>query len=402
MCPPRFSIIIPTRNRPALLGYAIRSALAQTGDDFEVVVSDNSTDHQTRSVVHQLRDPRLRYAMPPSPLARMSDSWEFAIQQARGRHVTFLCDDDALSPRLLERLRAVLDGPEQPDLITWEGAGYFHVNWIEADKQNSLWIQRTTRQCRTLRSKESLRHVFDQLWPGLPVPKMLQSLCSRKVIEDVLATAGRFFIPTCPDLSTAVFTLAVRDSYVHIDEPLMLNGCAAESTGATQWATMGETWKRFYRDHDGERTYACLPLNSYIGINACAQTLVDAKRLMPTHLHDHEVNWARYYSFYADSLKHLAAGGGDVAAETQEYERVLSRQPEALRLEVSALQNRSRTSLVRRAVRSTINVIPGLSRLERLLRPAVHRVAPIRIDGCKAGFRDIYECAQKLPHLLRG
>jgi glycosyltransferase involved in cell wall biosynthesis len=383
MCPPRFSIVIPTRNRPTLLGYAIRSALAQTGDDFEVVVSDNSTDHQTRNAVQQLRHPRLRYTMPPSPLARMSDSWEFAVQQARGRHVTFLCDDDALSPCLLDRLRTVLEGPEQPDLITWEGAGYFHVNWIEADKQNSLWLQRYTRQCQTIRSRESLHHVFDQLWPGLPVPKMLQSLCSRKVIEDVMTAAGRFFIPTCPDLSTAVFTLAVRDSYVHIDEPLMLN------------------WKRFYRDHDGARTYACLPLNSYIGINACAQTLMDAKRLMPVHLRDHEVNWARYFSCYADSLRHLASSGVDVGTEKGEFERVLADQPAALRREVSALQARGRPSKLRQALRSTINIVPGLSRLERLLRPAVRRVAPIRIDGRKAGFRDIYECAQKLPHLLR-
>ncbi len=378
----------------------MRSALSQGDEDFEVIISDNSTDDQTRELIAAQPDPRLRYARPSAPLAHMSDSWEFALQQARGRFVTFLCDDDALSPRLLQRVRETLADHPQTDIITWEGAGYFHGNWIEADKQNSLWVPPHSRQPQIRQSREALRHIFNQLWPGLPVPKMLQSLCARSVVDDVKRVAGRFFIPTCPDLSTAVFTLAMRNDYVHLDEPLMLNGCAAESTGATQWVTRGETWKRFYQEHDGHRIFSCLPLNTHVGINACAQTLVDAKRLMPDHLRDMEVNWARYFSCYADSLRHLAEGGVDVGAETRQYDQVLATQPEAVRREVAMLQAQGRTSPLRQTVRSAINAVPALVRLERLLRPSVRRITPTRIDGRHAGFKDIYECAQKLPHLL--
>ena len=44
---PRFSIVMPTRNRAALLPWAIRSALEQRFDDFEVVVSDNASSDRT-------------------------------------------------------------------------------------------------------------------------------------------------------------------------------------------------------------------------------------------------------------------------------------------------------------------------------------------------------------------
>ena len=41
---PFFSIVMPTRNRANLLKYALRSALQQTFQDYEVVVSDNQSE----------------------------------------------------------------------------------------------------------------------------------------------------------------------------------------------------------------------------------------------------------------------------------------------------------------------------------------------------------------------
>ena len=39
---PKFSICIPTRERHHTLPYAVASVLAQTYDDFEVIVQDNA------------------------------------------------------------------------------------------------------------------------------------------------------------------------------------------------------------------------------------------------------------------------------------------------------------------------------------------------------------------------
>ena len=41
---PRFSIVLPTRNRPSLLKVAVQTILRQTFQDWELVLSDNSTN----------------------------------------------------------------------------------------------------------------------------------------------------------------------------------------------------------------------------------------------------------------------------------------------------------------------------------------------------------------------
>lgn len=248
-----------------------------------------------------------------------------------------------------------------------------------------------------MQSREALDHIFSNLWPGIPVPKMLQSLCSRKVVEDVRSVAGRFFIPTCPDLSTAVFTLAVRDNYVHIDEPLMLSGSAAESMGATQWTSKGESWKQFYQDHGSARIYSSLPLNTYIGINACAQTLLDAKKLMPEYLNGFELNWPFYFKCYHDSLLHLTESGVNVAEELRQFNEVLATRPEAEQNEVTALINAKSSSVFRRCLRGFINTVPGLRNLELIARPAVRDSITLILNGKKFGFTNIFDCAQKLP-----
>ena len=56
-----FSIIIPTRNRSALLKLAIISVLRQKGVSFEIIVSDNCSVDDTTEVIKKFNDKRIRY-----------------------------------------------------------------------------------------------------------------------------------------------------------------------------------------------------------------------------------------------------------------------------------------------------------------------------------------------------
>src|SRR2546423_1052660 len=103
---PLFSIIIPTRNRARLLRYALETALQQTFADYEIVVSDNHSSDATAAVVREVGDGRVRYVRPDRSLS-MAAHWEFALAEARGEYVTYLCDDDAITPRTLQKVAAV-------------------------------------------------------------------------------------------------------------------------------------------------------------------------------------------------------------------------------------------------------------------------------------------------------
>jgi GT2 family glycosyltransferase len=54
---PRFSVVVPTRDRPHLLEFCLGSLAEQTLDDVEVVVSDNPVHRPAREVFDRFAGP---------------------------------------------------------------------------------------------------------------------------------------------------------------------------------------------------------------------------------------------------------------------------------------------------------------------------------------------------------
>jgi glycosyltransferase involved in cell wall biosynthesis len=105
-CRPTVSVIIPTYNRARLLGEAIRSVLEQTFGDFELIVVDDGSEDESRSVVRRIDDPRLRYLERPH--RGISAAMNAGLDEARGELVARLDSDDVWLPALLERTVAAL------------------------------------------------------------------------------------------------------------------------------------------------------------------------------------------------------------------------------------------------------------------------------------------------------
>lgn len=100
-----FTIIITTYNRAKLLPQAIQSVLNQTFSDFELLVIDNGSTDDTRSVVGQIKDPRLRYVLNPEPTNSCDAPRNLGIRMARGEWVSFLDDDDIWYPDRLQKVK---------------------------------------------------------------------------------------------------------------------------------------------------------------------------------------------------------------------------------------------------------------------------------------------------------
>jgi GT2 family glycosyltransferase len=58
---PAVSVILPTHNRAATVGRAIKSVLASTFSDLELIVVDDGSTDQTAAVVSSYADPRMRF-----------------------------------------------------------------------------------------------------------------------------------------------------------------------------------------------------------------------------------------------------------------------------------------------------------------------------------------------------
>jgi hypothetical protein len=66
---PFFSIVMPTRNRASLLSLAVRTAVMQSFDDFEIIVSDNHSEDGTQQAVAPFISSRVKYVRTPQVLA---------------------------------------------------------------------------------------------------------------------------------------------------------------------------------------------------------------------------------------------------------------------------------------------------------------------------------------------
>jgi glycosyltransferase involved in cell wall biosynthesis len=98
---PRVSVIIPTYNRSAIMKRAIDSVLAQTFTDFEMIIVDDGSDDDVKSVVDVYCDERIRYIRHEKNCG-LSRARNTGIENARGFYVAFLDDDDEWLPRKLE------------------------------------------------------------------------------------------------------------------------------------------------------------------------------------------------------------------------------------------------------------------------------------------------------------
>src|SRR3989344_2535378 len=79
------SIIIPTYNRAYILGTAIKSVLAQTYLNWELIIMDDGSTDNTREAVEAFKDPRIKYYFQENQkqvIARNN-----AVKHARGEWI---------------------------------------------------------------------------------------------------------------------------------------------------------------------------------------------------------------------------------------------------------------------------------------------------------------------------
>src|SRR5437870_2723711 len=103
---PSISVIVPTRLRHHLLPRALRSLLAQTYSDFEIlVVDDNPSEKRVSSdpaLASLLKHPKVRVLVHEQP-RNAAAARNVALREARGEWISYLDDDDAYQPAKLER-----------------------------------------------------------------------------------------------------------------------------------------------------------------------------------------------------------------------------------------------------------------------------------------------------------
>ncbi|MBN1305350.1 MAG: glycosyltransferase [Anaerolineales bacterium] len=121
---PFVSILVPTRNEESNIGNCVRSLLAQDYPNFEILVLDDQSTDQTRSILQELSDTRTGEKPTPGNLrildgrpsngVLLGKNWACTqlARQAQGEILTFTDADTIHHPQMLKKIVAVFVGED--------------------------------------------------------------------------------------------------------------------------------------------------------------------------------------------------------------------------------------------------------------------------------------------------
>jgi len=122
--PPRVSVLLSCYNADEFLAEAVESILAQTFDDFELIIIDDGSHDRTAAIIKHFTDSRIRFYQQKNQ--GLAASLNRAIGLARGEYIARMDADDISLPERLGKQVAFLDSHPECGLVgcwasIWEG-----------------------------------------------------------------------------------------------------------------------------------------------------------------------------------------------------------------------------------------------------------------------------------------
>jgi glycosyltransferase involved in cell wall biosynthesis len=234
MLAPRFSLIIPTRDRARTLQYCLRTVTDQTYSNLEIIVSDNDSRDDTREVVESYQDSRIVYINTGKRLG-MSSNWEFGLAAARGQWISFLGDDDGLLPGCFEALDKLVAKTDAQAIRT-RAASYVWADVAVGHGQVALNVPMKKgwhwRDSQVWRQK-----VLAGFQNYSELPMLYNGGFVRKDLIDEIkkSLGGNFFHSRIPDVFSGLLLSYYVNKFVYSYEPVAINGTSSHSTGYAQF-----------------------------------------------------------------------------------------------------------------------------------------------------------------------
>jgi O-methyltransferase len=230
---PRFSIIIPTRQRADTLRFAIETALAQTHPDFEVVVQNNGNDQATNDVVAAFASPRIVLKCSPSILP-YSANFEAALAASSGEFVAFIGDDDGMMPDACAIADTVMSSRPTLGALHWAPHNYDWSNSLRVAARNRLLVNLPGPVAGTIRCCRDLLHqLYDGTLVWTDTPLIYNAAFVRRSVIDKVKTfcGGQYFAGPVQDVHSGIANLWAMEEFLHIDRPLSICGASGHSNG---------------------------------------------------------------------------------------------------------------------------------------------------------------------------
>ena len=116
---PLVSVLIPTYNRPVYFEQALKSVLAQTYRNIEIIIGDDSTNDDTEQLIQPYlkQYPLIRYIRNKQKLGQFENDL-MLMEASQGEFINMLMDDDLFHPQKLEMMVPHLRDHSELGIVT--------------------------------------------------------------------------------------------------------------------------------------------------------------------------------------------------------------------------------------------------------------------------------------------
>ena len=283
----KFTILIPTRERSETLYHTIRCCLNQTYQNLDIIVSDNYSKDNTKSVVESFNDKRLKYINTGRRIS-MSENFDFALSHVSDGFIMFIGDDDGIIPNSLEYVNEIIN-ITQCEAITSYNAFY---TWPKTNNQNQMyWGGLSGYEVRD--SKKWIKKYLSFSMPyTFDLPGAYCGFVKKEVLNRV--TKDNFFFKSItPDAYSAIAVAFATNQYVYSHTPFVLHGSSARSNGGSYLQAKknqeGEESVLFFKENT-------IPIHPDIVMTkafrvSALEAFLQFSSHFPEHTNTYNINW---------------------------------------------------------------------------------------------------------------
>lgn len=229
------SVVIPTKDRQKYALHAVEQIMSFNDKRIEVVVHDNSTNNLLSNMIFKYAsDSRLKYVYTNRILSFV-DNFNLAINEANGKYVCVIGDDDGILPQIIE----VVVWAEKNNIDAVKPGLNVEYFWPDSnplinenEEEGILFITKITAKAKVCDSKESINKLMQQggqnyLW--LDTAKLYHGIVKKECLEMIKKKTGKYFGGLSPDIYIAVALSLTVKTVVKIDFPLTIPGVCSKS-----------------------------------------------------------------------------------------------------------------------------------------------------------------------------
>lgn len=232
----KLSILVPTRERHDTLEATIKTLVTQDFTSAEFIICDNASTERTAQVVKSFNDKRIKYVRSEDRLS-MSENWNYVLQYAQGEYITFIGDDDGLTPNALSVASSIIDLTET-DALVWIKAPYYWPNYPDSSLASQIGVPTPTNQLITqINTQQALMQLLDSpSYSGYTrLPCLYNSFVKREILSKVMRKSSKqkFFHSICPDVFSSIVLGACLDKHLLLKYPVSINGASHHSNGCS-------------------------------------------------------------------------------------------------------------------------------------------------------------------------